>query len=82
VFHVIEDCGHPLLYLPGTGIASQEYLYFTYYILCMYIHTHMRKFNPDLCFLIVSWNNNLVLIELNSNTSNLDNRIPFLPKDK
>jgi hypothetical protein len=24
VFHPIEDCEHPLLYLPGTGIASQE----------------------------------------------------------
>jgi hypothetical protein len=24
VFHPIDDCGHPLLYLPGTGIASQE----------------------------------------------------------
>ena len=24
VFHQIEDCEHPLLYLPGTGIASQE----------------------------------------------------------
>ena len=24
VFHLIDDCEHPLLYLPGTGIASQE----------------------------------------------------------
>jgi hypothetical protein len=24
VFHQINDCEHPLLYLPGTGIASQE----------------------------------------------------------
>jgi hypothetical protein len=24
VFHPINDCEHPLLYLPGTGIASQE----------------------------------------------------------
>jgi hypothetical protein len=24
VFHPIDDCQHPLLYLPGTGIASQE----------------------------------------------------------
>jgi hypothetical protein len=24
VFHVIDDCEHPFLYLPGTGIASQE----------------------------------------------------------
>jgi hypothetical protein len=24
VFHPIGDCEHPLLYLPGTGIASQE----------------------------------------------------------
>jgi hypothetical protein len=24
VSHPIDDCGHPLLYLPGTGIASQE----------------------------------------------------------
>ena len=24
VFHAIDDCEHPLLYLPGTGIASQE----------------------------------------------------------
>jgi hypothetical protein len=24
VFHQIDDCEHPLLYLPGTGIASQE----------------------------------------------------------
>jgi hypothetical protein len=24
VFHPIDDYGHPLLYLPGTGIASQE----------------------------------------------------------
>jgi hypothetical protein len=24
VFHPIDDCEHPLLYLPGTGIASQE----------------------------------------------------------
>jgi hypothetical protein len=24
VFHPIDDCDHPLLYLPGTGIASQE----------------------------------------------------------
>jgi hypothetical protein len=24
VFHPIADCDHPLLYLPGTGIASQE----------------------------------------------------------
>jgi hypothetical protein len=24
VFHTIDDCEHPLLYLPGTGIASQE----------------------------------------------------------
>jgi hypothetical protein len=24
VFHVIDDCEHPLLYLPGTGIASYE----------------------------------------------------------
>ena len=24
VFHSIDDCEHPLLYLPGTGIASQE----------------------------------------------------------
>ena len=24
VFHPIEDCEHPLLYLPGTGIASYE----------------------------------------------------------
>jgi hypothetical protein len=23
VFHPIDDCEHPLLYLPGTGIASQ-----------------------------------------------------------
>jgi hypothetical protein len=24
VFHPIDDCDHPLLYLPGTGIVSQE----------------------------------------------------------
>jgi hypothetical protein len=24
VFHLIDDCEHPLLYLPGTGIASQK----------------------------------------------------------
>jgi hypothetical protein len=24
VFHPIADCEHPLLYLPGTGLASQE----------------------------------------------------------
>jgi hypothetical protein len=24
VFHLIDDCEHSLLYLPGTGIASQE----------------------------------------------------------
>jgi hypothetical protein len=24
VFYTIDDCEHPLLYLPGTGIASQE----------------------------------------------------------
>jgi hypothetical protein len=24
MFHPIKDCEHPLLYLPGTGIASQE----------------------------------------------------------
>jgi hypothetical protein len=24
VFHSIDDCEHPLLYLPGTGMASQE----------------------------------------------------------
>jgi hypothetical protein len=24
VFHQIDDCEHPLLYLPGTGIATQE----------------------------------------------------------
>jgi hypothetical protein len=24
VFHPIDDCDHPLLYLPGTSIASQE----------------------------------------------------------
>jgi hypothetical protein len=24
VFHPIDDCEHPLLYLPGSGIASQE----------------------------------------------------------
>jgi hypothetical protein len=24
VFHPIDDCAHPLLYLPGTGIASKE----------------------------------------------------------
>jgi hypothetical protein len=24
VFHPTDDCEHPLLYLPGTGIASQE----------------------------------------------------------
>ena len=24
VFHPIDDCEHPLLYLPGAGIASQE----------------------------------------------------------
>jgi hypothetical protein len=24
VFHPIKDCEHPLLFLPGTGIASQE----------------------------------------------------------
>jgi hypothetical protein len=24
VFHPIADCEHPLLYLPGTGTASQE----------------------------------------------------------
>jgi hypothetical protein len=24
MFHPIDDCEHPLLYLPGTGIASQE----------------------------------------------------------
>jgi hypothetical protein len=24
VFYLIDDCKHPLLYLPGTGIASQE----------------------------------------------------------
>jgi hypothetical protein len=24
VFHTIDDCEHPLLYLPGTGIASLE----------------------------------------------------------
>ena len=24
MFHPIVDCEHPLLYLPGTGIASQD----------------------------------------------------------
>jgi hypothetical protein len=24
VFHLIDDCEYPLLYLPGTGITSQE----------------------------------------------------------
>ena len=24
VFHLIDDSEHPLLYLPGTGIASEE----------------------------------------------------------
>ena len=24
MFHPIDDCEHPLLYLPGTGLASQE----------------------------------------------------------
>jgi hypothetical protein len=24
VFHTIDDCEHPLLYLPGTGIVSQD----------------------------------------------------------
>jgi hypothetical protein len=24
VFHLIDDCEHPLLYLPGTGISSHE----------------------------------------------------------
>ena len=24
MFHSIDDCGHPLVCLPGTGIASQE----------------------------------------------------------
>jgi hypothetical protein len=24
VFHLINDCEHPLLYLPGTGIASYD----------------------------------------------------------
>jgi hypothetical protein len=24
MFHLIDDCEHPLLYLPGTGIASYE----------------------------------------------------------
>jgi hypothetical protein len=24
VFHPIDDCEHPVLYLPDTGIASQE----------------------------------------------------------
>jgi hypothetical protein len=24
VFHPIDDCEHPLLYLPGTGIGSHE----------------------------------------------------------
>ena len=24
VFHLIDDCEHPLLYLPGTGIDSEE----------------------------------------------------------
>jgi hypothetical protein len=24
VFHLIDDCEHPLLYLPGTGIASYQ----------------------------------------------------------
>jgi hypothetical protein len=24
VFHLIDDCEHPLLYLPGSGIASYE----------------------------------------------------------
>jgi hypothetical protein len=24
VFHPIDDCEHPLLYLPGTGKTSQE----------------------------------------------------------
>ena len=24
MFHTIDDCEHPLLYLPSTGIASQE----------------------------------------------------------
>jgi hypothetical protein len=24
VFHLVDDCEHPLLYLPGTGITSQE----------------------------------------------------------
>ena len=27
VFHLIDDCEHPLLYLPGTGIASHKKLY-------------------------------------------------------
>jgi hypothetical protein len=26
MFHPIDDCEHPLLYLPGTGIASRETL--------------------------------------------------------
>ena len=24
MFHLIDNCEHPLLYLPGTGIASYE----------------------------------------------------------
>ena len=24
MFHLIDDCEHPLLYLPGTGVASHE----------------------------------------------------------
>jgi hypothetical protein len=27
VFHPIDDCEHPLLYLPGTGIAHKRELY-------------------------------------------------------
>jgi hypothetical protein len=27
VFHPIDDCEHPLLYLPGTGIAVHETMY-------------------------------------------------------
>ena len=29
VFHFIDDCEHPLLYLPGTGIASYETVSYT-----------------------------------------------------
>jgi hypothetical protein len=36
VFHPTDDCEHPLLYLPGTGIAQKRQLY----------QNHANTFNP------------------------------------